>query len=213
MRLEVEVHYPGISLEQCYALHVSEHYQTRVAHAADTERVLVQPPVVLRQGGLKRVARFDYHRSVDASWLHQITHEATPAAGHTEYSTYLGPHGGSWAIVGGLSLFPTCVQGSGTLQFKQTSKGVSRRVSGDLICSLPFPLGWIKRLAEPVIVSKTTKSLKQAAAYTPQYIAKYGFAHAPLSSGPRGAHAALLGAATGVPDAPAAGAASDNAEA
>jgi hypothetical protein len=50
--LNVKVFYPGITLDQCYALHCSEHYQNKVAEAADTTRHLVSSTLLTHGGKL-----------------------------------------------------------------------------------------------------------------------------------------------------------------
>jgi hypothetical protein len=186
--LDVQVFYPGITLDQCYALHCSEHYQNKVAEAADTTRHLVSS-TPLPHGGLKRQARFAYTRPIEGHAVRSLLQTLTPQGGHLEDSTYENARGGTWSIVGGVSLFPECVSGQGTLRFSQAPNGVWRHVNGQLSCSL---LG-LGKLIEPQIVSRVEESLRAAAGYTPAYLRTYGIHH----RGAGAAHGARLGVMAG----------------
>ncbi len=186
MQLRTEVFYPNLHLQQCYQLHLSEHYQQRIARHAHTRRTpQVYKP--LANGGLFRVARFDYQRPVEGV-LQRILREVTPHCSHIETSTYDGPAGGTWQVVGGVGFAPRCVTGEGNLTFRQEPGGVRRIVEGDIRCSV-----WTGHMAERQISKKTIESLHEAAAYTPTYVRKYGVPAAPMGAASASFLSSLIG--------------------
>ena len=193
--LHVKVVYKNLTLGQCYRLHCNEHYQDMIAEHANTHRQ-GRAYIPLEGGGLWRRARFDYSRRVEGRGLQMLLQAVVPSLGHDEYTEYSGPHGGVWNIRGGATyLLPGCVQGSGTLTFKQSGADVHRTVRGQIACHI---LGLGAKI-EAQIVQKTAESLQIAAAYTPHYVRRYPGALTESSpqGSPAAAHASVVGATLG----------------